>query len=401
MQVYKKPQNRSLILECIFRYAPISRIEISDMTNITPATVTTNVTELIGEGIVVETGELSTEQNSSGRKRVLIDINPHNAYTIGVEFTEKALVICIADLKGDITDQLILPFHESIAKRITQEIITQIHLILEKTHISPEKIKGIGIAVPGHINEDKSEIVSNNKIWKSFDPDLIRKAFPFPVVIENNVHCMTLGQYLFHALESSTNFIYFHIGHGMFCSHILNGKIYSGSNYIMGEIGHTIVEANGQLCECGKHGCLQTYASESWLRKKSCQLYEASPTTYLRSLVADVSELTIDHVLTAYSMGDPVICSYIANAIKYLGIAISNLSIIIGTQKIYLHGVLFNDTSIQTELMDFITKQLLFVDNIYHSNTEILPWNITDGAVGACALAVFEFYIEEHPFTAF
>lgn len=72
----KKASNRSRILECIYRNAPIARTDIAEETEITPATVTMNVTTLISEGFVKELGEVSTDEGSSGRKRVLIDIIP-------------------------------------------------------------------------------------------------------------------------------------------------------------------------------------------------------------------------------------------------------------------------------------------------------------------------------------
>ena len=403
MNRYKtqRPQNRSAILECIFRNAPVSRTEIAEMTGITPATVTANVTELISSNIVLETGELTNEPGSSGRKRVLIDLNPVCALTAGVEFTENAVVFCLSDLMGNLLDSLIVPFSQDIAANITQEIITHLHDFLapfmERDH---QQIAGIGVAVPGHMSEDGTQLISNNKLWQSFQPALIRQAFPFPVAVENNVHCMTLGHYLFHASANTANFIYYHVGRGMFCSYMINGRIYYGSNYTLGEIGHTIIEPDGQLCECGKHGCLQTYSSESWLLKNARLLYGASQGTYLRSLAGSDRELTIDHVLTAYSMGDPVVRSYITNAVKYLGISISNLSIIFGMDKIYLHGALFQDEHVRMELKDYISRQLSFLDGSYSEHIETLGWDPRDGATGACALAIFEFFIREHPFSS-
>lgn len=402
MNRYKsqKPQNRGAILECIFRNAPVSRTEIADITGITPATVTSNVTELIGEGIVFETGELTGEPGSSGRKRVLIDLNPEAGVAAGVEFTENAMVACLTDIRGNLLDSRTVPFTEDMASHLTGEIISQLGRLLESRE-GGGRLVGIGIAVPGHMSGDGTYLISNNKLWKDFRPKLIRQEFSCPIAIENNVHCMTLGHYLFHAAGSFADFIYYHVGRGMFCSYMINGRIYYGSNYTLGEIGHTIVEPEGQLCECGKHGCLQTYSSESWILRNARTLYDASQVTYLRSLAASAGQLNMGHVLTAYSMGDPVVRSYITNAIRYLGISISNLSIIFGLEKIYLHGTLFQDEQVGQELRDYISKQLSFVDQPYQGQIEMLPWNAEDGAVGACALAVFEFFIKEHPFRAF
>lgn len=61
--------------------------------------------------------------------------------------------------------------------------------------------------------------------------------------------------------------------------------------------------------------------------------------------------------------------------------------------KIFLHGQFFQNPDIRTELMDYIKRQLIFVDSTYEDNVEILPYKMTDGAVGACAMAIQKFFI--------
>ena len=389
----KKASNRSRILECIYRNAPIARTDIAEETEITPATVTMNVTTLISEGFVRELGEVSTDEASSGRKRVLIDIIPDRAYSIGLEFTQKALVICITDLKGRIRFQRTEPFNEELAGRITDAIIGGVKDLVAESGISWDEIVGIGAAVPGHMNGSASSLITNRKTWQNFDPKRIEQELPLPIVCENNARCMALGEYLFSPQESPDSFAFFHVGMGMFCASVVDGEMFLGENYVAGEIGHTIVSEGGRRCECGTYGCLQTYASENHLIRNARLLYRNTPNTILRSLVSDDSQITIETITTAYSMGDPVIGMYIAEALKYLGITISNIAIITNPGKIFLHGQLFDNQDIQNELMDYIERQLIFVDRTYAGNVEILPYGAADGAVGASALAILRFFI--------
>ncbi|MHC9332795.1 ROK family protein, partial [Clostridium perfringens] len=99
--------------------------------------------------------------------------------------------------------------------------------------------------------------------WKNFNLKEILKTITLPVYFKNNVKCMTLAERLFGSNNNNDNFIFFHISRGMFCSYMYNGKLYAENNLLVGEIGHIIVHPNGELCECGKRGCLQTYGSES------------------------------------------------------------------------------------------------------------------------------------------
>ncbi len=197
-------------------------------------------------------------------------------------------------------------------------------------------------AVPGHMNGSASSLITNRKTWQNFDPKRIEKELPLPIVYEKQ---RTLyGSWrisLFPRRKARTASHFFHVGMGMFCASVVDGEMFLGENYVAGEIGHTIVSEGGRRCECGKYGCLQTYASENHLIRNARLLYKNTPNTILRSLVPDDSLITIETITTAYSMGDPVIGMYIAEALKYLGITISNIAIITNPGKIFLHGQLF------------------------------------------------------------
>ncbi len=399
----KKPKlsNRNRILECIYRNAPISRIDIAELTDITPATVTINVTALISEGIVRETGEANTEDISPGRKKILIDLNPDYAYSIGIEFTQKALVLCITNIKGSIIVENSIPFNEELGRNITDEIITHLNQLIEVSNLPMNRFIGIGIGVPGHMDPTQQKMVTNNPLWSSFQPDLIREAFSLPIILENNVRCMALSEYLFKPNRSPDNFAFFHVSLGMYCAHIIDGEIFIGNNYVSGEIGHSIANVNGRRCDCGKYGCLQTISGEKWLLNVAQLLYENDNSTLLKTLVKHKDDITIEHITTAYEMGDSAISTYISEALKALGTTASNIAIITSPEKIFLHGQLFNNQAIRNELIDFIIRQLLFVDSTSTDSFEILPYSLSDGSIGASALSILHFLIrgnslEEH-----
>lgn len=388
-----KPSNRARILECIFRNAPIARSEIAEATEITPAAVTTAVAALIAEGIVIESDEPISEENASGRRKVPIDIDPDRFYSIGAEFTQKALTICITDLKGSVVCCRHTPYSSELALHITEALADGIQSLAAQSGIPWERMIGIGIAVPGHMNLETGDLITNQKTWASFSASQLQKQIPLPIAYENNARCMALKKYLFDPAGSPDSFAFFHVGLGMFCANVVDGEIFLGDNYMAGEIGHTIVNENGRRCECGKYGCLQTYASENWLLKNARLVYRNTPDTILRSLVTNAEDITIETLLSAYSMGEPLIGKYIRDALKYLGIAASNISILMNPGKLFLHGQLFADETIRNELLDYIERQLLFIGRAYTGNIEILPYHPEEGAMGASALAVRNFFI--------
>ncbi|MDS2551636.1 ROK family protein, partial [Streptococcus pneumoniae] len=92
----------------------------------------------------------------------------------------------------------------------------------------------------------------------------------------------------------------------------------------IGEIGHTVVSSEGEECSCGRKGCLQTFAGESWLIKKSKILYHQSPYSLLPSLVKNADDIDIQVILTAYQLGDTGIITLIHQALLYLSQTILN-----------------------------------------------------------------------------
>ncbi len=386
-------ENRSIILEYIFRNAPVARSTIAKKTQITPATVTSISSNFIQEGIIREIGaDENTIDSSPGRKRILLDIVPDRVHAIGVEFTSHHIRFSICNLRGTPVLQASFSTEKTNNGNITDFIAEKIENLLAERPALASTIIGIGIAVPGHIDIHQDKVITNSSMCPKFSGEALRKRLNIPIICENNVRCMAFGRYLFDCSSPDT-FAYFHVGAGMFCALIENSKLFQGTNYYAGEIGHTIVNPNGKKCECGKYGCLQTYCSETWLLKYSRLLYESNAETILTSLKPCAAALTIQDISTAFSLRDPLVGNYISTALKYLGITVSNLAIINNPDKIYLHGNLFSNTDIKEELMDYITQQLLFVDDPSDQTIQILDYDTYAGASGAAAYAIKHFYI--------
>lgn len=392
--VKQKSSNKNIILECIFRNSPISRTAISELTGITPASVTTVTAKLIEDGMIYEEGKEDTDSLASGRKRITLNICADYLYSVGVSFDPNFLCICITDLHGTVCYSETFKFTPELSAHLTDSIIEGILSVLQKAELSLSRIAGIGIALPGHIDKSNSRIISNNNIWGDFNVQKIRNAFDVPVLFENDVRCMALSQYLFHAADTPDSFSYFHVGPGIFCATVTNEQLFLGNAYFSGEIGHTIVNPNGPQCGCGKQGCLQTTSSETWLIQNARSLYKYDSCSLLRHLVSSPDEITIDTIATAYIMGDEGILQYMSNALRYIGITLSNIAILMDPKKIFLHGKMFTYPEIYSKLRQDITSSLNFVETDTPMEITPLPFDVTDGAVGGAALAIIEGLLE-------
>ncbi len=395
MKLTKNQQKlRFKILDKIYAKGPISRIDISKETGITPATVSEITGNMIQENLIHEIGEVITEECKSGRKKILLGISPNHSFYIGTELSPKYISFCLTDNVGKILKEKII----SLDTSNLNEILTEEYYVNELNNFikSCEEYspKAVGIALPGHFDENNICIISNNSFWKNFNIKVILDNIDLPIYFENNVKCMTLAERLFTFTGIDSNFIFFHVGRGMFCSYMYNGNLYAKDNFLVGEIGHVVVHPDGELCECGKRGCLQTYGSEAWIIKKSQILFDNSEITYLKQLVTDKNKLTIETILKAYNLGDEGIIKILHSAIRYLSITINNLSMMIDCNKIIIHGELFNEPLLRNLLNELLNQNISLLSKHKKQVIIIKDYHNHNGSLSAAALCVSKHLIE-------
>lgn len=380
--------NRDRVLECVFRNPGISRKDISDLTGITPATITTVTAELLRQGILTELGEMEEDRGTIGRSRIALNICPEYRYVIGVEFNYTSLTGVICDLRGNVKHSLLLP-HDPEREDITKALISLIDRCLHSGAVPEAQIAAIGVGVPGHMNRQNTGFVGSGHYWSDLDPTAIQAAFPLRVVFENNVRCMAVAQGLNHPKDAPSNFALLHVGGGMHCAHIIDDELFIGTTYGCGEIAHTIAVLDGKRCECGKRGCLQTVITETALLENGRTIWEADPYSVLRIFAKAPEALTLPNLLEAYEMGDPAVCRMLTLALRHLAVACLNVAVLMNPEKLFLHGDLFQSLTLRQDFLEEIRHQFEFTGNDYALGTvAYCGCTPLDGAVGAAALAV-------------
>lgn len=344
--------------------------------------------QLISENLIHEIGEEVTTETKSGRRKILLMISNAHNYYIGIELSEKFFSFVLSDNKGNKIKEKVISFQTSAEKETwnTTKLIKELSTFLELCkEYNPETI---GVALPGHFDKQSCTILTNNPFWKTFTLKELVDNSPLPIYFENNVQSMALAERIFSERHRDQNSAVLHVGRGMFCSCIYDGELYGKNNVLAGEIGHTISHPDGELCECGKRGCLQTYASEAWIIKKSQILYQNFDNTYLRQLADTPGDITIETILRAYALGDEGVITILHNAIKYLSIAINNISMMIDTKTMIVHGQLFDEPQLIALLNEHSDRHVMILAAERKLSIEIKPYSTTNGALAACGLCV-------------
>lgn len=377
----KKYQQRAQILDIIYAQGPISRIDISQIAHITPATMTELSSHLLETGLIHELGE--ADSGKAGRRKIYLDISPGQKYYIGVELAEQVTVYILSDNLGNIIDQHI----ESGLKddQFTyQQVVQELQIFMQKhEEIS---IDGIGIALPGHYDPEKQRIQSNQPLWRNFDLKRLMEEMDVPVFAKNNVKCMVLSERIFKR-KNVGNYIFCHIRRGIFAAAMYNHELYGEGNNSIGEIGHVVVDPKGLQCECGKHGCLQTVISEAWLINKAKILFDSGKSK-LSFIIDNRDDIELTHILQAYHLGDAGIHEMLHDGLSYLAMVIKNLGMLVDTDTIYLHSEMFLDEDLMKYLRQLVSQQISLFDAVHRESLRFVPYNIINGALGGAALAV-------------
>lgn len=373
------------IIEYLYRNQYATRVDLHKYLHISSAAVSKIIKQLIKEKIVIDTGNKILQKDGAGRGKEIISLNKQIGDYIGISFTLAGLAIVLTDLKIKIIDKIFIKYDKIKKFNLNDLIVKNVKIMIKRN--PHKKILGVGLAIPGHYDSKKCQLVSNNQMWKNFNLKTIKEKVNLPVIAENNVESMANAHYLFdHDLKLNEKFIFLNIGYGIYSAFIEPNNIHPKKNYAVGEIGHTIIDPNGFQCECGKKGCLQTYISESWLLKRAKEFFKLSNNTILHQLVSDKSKITFDTILAAYKLHDTYVVGMLDTGIKYLGITISNLLMVYDADVIYLNGFIVEVPAFKQKLLDYISSQLQFINSKKKTKIKVLSNNKYEGALGGCSL---------------
>ena len=201
---------------------------------------------------------------------------------------------------------------------------------LETAGITLDDIPFVGIGAPGGVNSQTGVIefspnfnAHNWEIAKMMEERLNKK-----VKVENDANAAAFGEYLAGAAKNSKNAIAITLGTGVGGGIIIDGKIYSGSNFAGAELGHIVIEHNGRQCGCGRKGCWEAYASATGLinmTKEAIENPENKDSYLYKSVDGDVSKVTGITPFDAMKNGCPVGKAVVDKYISYLACGIVNV----------------------------------------------------------------------------
>jgi len=147
-----------------------------------------------------------------------------------------------------------------------------------------------------------------------------------------------LGAHKFGEAKKSRNMLAVFIGTGVGGGIIIDGKIYRGSNYSAGEIGHVIVDKNGPVCGCGNKGCFETFASRSAIAKNIVAELKTKKKSILKKIISPNKPIKSRMLAAAVKSNDRLVIKHISNACDTIGLVLANSANLMNFDMIVLGG---------------------------------------------------------------
>jgi predicted NBD/HSP70 family sugar kinase len=278
--------NRERVLQALFDLGPTSRAELARQAGVNRTTISGIVQPLIDQGFLVEGEPLPAGEEGGKRARPLW-FSPDAQPICGVLLMPDLVHACLVTMEGKITAehdrklvQASSPQDETVA------IITDcIARTLAQASRPP---LGIGIAVGGMVDTDHGSIVAMNLApalnGLQLGDELTRK-FDLPVLLDHHPRALLVGDRWFGQGRGVRTFAVVYTGEVLGGALYLDGHLYRGLAGAGGELGHTFVQVDGDLCRCGRRGCWDTIATLSWLRAEGRKVGLADPDLNSRRLV--------------------------------------------------------------------------------------------------------------------
>lgn len=204
---------------------------------------------------------------------------------------------------------------------------TAVRLACEQAGITPSDISSIGIGCPGICNSESGvvEYASNLGFVNVPLQKDIEDEFGVKVYLENDANAAAFGEFCAGGAKGSKNAIIITLGTGVGAGIIIDGKIYRGSNFAGGEIGHTVIEVDGALCSCGRRGCFEAYSSATGLVRMTRDAAEVHPDSLMWEAVKAEGRFSGRTAFVAMKRGDAVGKAVTERYIKYLACGIANV----------------------------------------------------------------------------
>lgn len=317
--------NLERVVRAVRMAGSLTQAEIARSTGLSAATVSNIVREL-KDGGTVEV----TPTSAGGRRARSVSLSGDAGIVIGVDFGHTHLRVAIGNLAHQVLAEESEPLDVDASSAEGFGRAEQlVNRLIETTGISPGKVIGVGLGVPGPIDVESGTLGSTSILpgWTGINPSQeLSGRLGVPVYVDNDANLGALGELVWGSGRGVKDLAYIKVASGVGAGLVIDGHIYRGPGGTAGEIGHITLDESGPVCRCGNRGCLETFTAARYV----LPLLQPS----------HGPELTMERVVQLAREGDPGCRRVIGDVGRHIGSGVANLCNLLNPSRVVLGGSL-------------------------------------------------------------
>ena len=341
------------ILKIIKERKSISRLELAEIFDLTPARISKIIKSLLDKEIILEK---DVGVSTGGRPPVILTINEKIfGEILGLNLAPKNIFLTVGQVNGEISKRK----KYSLEKIQDEDILNFIEKLIANTLTAEKKIGVITIIVTGFVNREKGlSIMSPHYKWRNLNiVKHLEEKFHIPVLLEHDVRAMALTEQQIGACKGINDFVIFNISEGIGTCSCIDGNIYRGFNSMAGEMGHIVINTNSiRKCSCGKRGCLEAESSNTAIINRITSDIKIGKYSMLKDILSKKGFLDINDILLGVKKRDFLAIQVTNEAIEYIAQGLNILLSIIDPEKIILVGDIFTSKFLMDTLKFELNK---------------------------------------------
>lgn len=277
------------------------------------------------------------------------------------------------------------------AKEVIADIAMITKKVVEKSGLSMNDINSIGVGTPGTANKETGIVeYSNNLKWDNVNlSKMLQEHLNKKVYIENDANAAAFGEYIAGAGKGKKSLVAITLGTGVGGGVILEDKILTGFSYSGAELGHSVINFDGESCGCGRKGCLEAYASATALIKQTQRAMINDKYSRMWEIVdGDISKVNGKTAFDGLRDNDETAKEVVDKYITYLGIGVANMINIFQPEVLCIGGGICKegDTLIKP-LIQKVNPQTYAIKDENRTKIVVAQLGNDAGVIGAALLA--------------
>jgi glucokinase len=351
-----RKMNAALLLNIIRDRGLVSRAELARLSGLTKPTVSSQVADLIERGIVVEDGE-ATPDARGGKPPMMLKFNPRWGSVVAAEIGSAAVRVWQADLDGrpfDSETSVIKP--EFGAAHVLDVLCEAVQAVQGRSGVG-QKLLSIAVAAPGRVDAKTGTVLEAGNVfhWRNVEVrNRVEDRFGVPVIVDNDVNFAALGEMHSGLAAGVENFVLIRLGTGVGAGLVLGGRLFQGTHWAAGEIGHMIVDRASAAEDAADRGLLELAVGSDRVRERVISaragLAQQAPDLSTVGLAGELADLVRRKDEAASQVLDEVA--------SQISIAVADLAAAVDPELIVLAGELFG----------------LVADRIRELVGRVIPW---------------------------